>query len=1400
MLRPVVPACAATRALVLALLLLGALAAHRPAIARAAACPGADPCPYSADQLLAAPHDDTVREPVSAAIDPVTKDTVVADLDDRRIVAFHANGTSAGAPVSSFGADDRFNAPNVVATDVHGNRYVLDNLDGRVVVLHPDGTQLTTFGSPGSALDQLGQDEGLAVDSDTATPHVYIADRQAGDSRVVRWTVDLAGAAAHADYAFAAASGVPYRGIAVAGARVYVGDFSMLHVYDAGASSATHVTDFDGTDGTNPQAGGFEGVAVDGAGARLFVSDSTSVLEYAITSSGGVPSFHYVTGGFGTSSFPLNHPDQLAVDPGSHALVVASAYDSAVARFTYSTADATITPVTTTLGHPGAGQLVFPGEIDRDAAGHLWVADTRAHRLQELDGADGHPLHTFDLESGGYPFDPTNIALNATGTRVYADDTGSAGNTTGVHVFDVTGADGTRSGTAVSLDTPAGGSSPLPVGLAVDAAGDLFVADSINNRIVVADSTGSQMFSWSTGADTDPVGVALDGAGHAYVSREQAAFKTPAEAPVVRYALDVAGHAATLDGTYVTDPSGQLDNPGPIAYDATNDRVFVTNTFNSDVYVLDHTGALTASFGETGSGPGQFRTVGGLAVGADGATLYAGDTGNSRVHRFTLGGSAPVLAPTVGATTAGAVTTGGATLSASVTPGGEPAAHHFEYGTVDSGAYASSTPAATTAGAADPETAHATLSGLQPGTAYHARLVASNSAGTTTGAPASFTTTAPAPADTGTPPATGGSAPPADAGGPPSAAPPGLTLNDTLAARALGLSDPRAFEPPVTRVLLDYRPYAKGQTTGTIVVPAGAADPKPHPACVRECHFWKVDDVIADVQQRHAAGIFITATAEAGRKTDIDDPYAATATATTRPALGVLAPAYVYYASPLTGTPQLPKFQTASATAPAQLFVRYWSETRDPVRHVDAAVCPYDQLPARLVNLPLADAAKAAEQLSKSNGCDLRFVYTKATGYGDPRVRKVTSRRDGKGEYADVEVLQLTPPPPASPAPGLPPEVQLAKPGSDLVAHVIANGFRPSYPSFDQSWALPLPGVFQVAVSDRAEHVDGAGRPFNAFLGNADVLVQYRPDGARDFREVGHYPTRMSGDGAGRTQQISLLNRPGEPVTGPGTIQLVITAAPRSGPTLVVTSSFKVAGHQPCVQEFGGAVFADPDGTHGHTYRYAPAATTCAAGKAATAAFAPWDAVVAAFRSLFGGFSTSAQAALNAGLPAVQATQRLMGSWVPSQASFGGPLNGANVIAAGSGNVIAAGSGNVIAAGSGNVIAAGSGNVIARATSLITPSTGTSMLTSTATIHGAPVIAAGSGNVIAAGSGNVIAAGSGNVIAAGSGNVIDLKSAGIIAAGSGNVVAAGSGNIIAAGSGNIIAAGSGNIIAAGSGN
>ncbi len=203
------------------------------------------------------------------------------------------------------------------------------------------------------------------------------------------------------------------------------------------------------------------------------------------------------------------------------------------------------------------------------------------------------------------------------------------------------------------------------------------------------------------------------------ITAAQGTFTTPSRAPItsVGATTGITPTAATLNGT--VDPGGastawQFDY-GVGAYDNSSGSGNLTGTTQQAV----NTSLSSLLPGTTY----QFRLV---AQNSDGTTTSTG-TFNTQVAQPTA---------TTGA--AGSVTARGATVAGTLNPGGDAATYRVEYGLTTS--YGQSTASANVADGTSNVAASRTLSGLEPGTVYHYRLVVTNSAGTAQGADGTFTT------------------------------------------------------------------------------------------------------------------------------------------------------------------------------------------------------------------------------------------------------------------------------------------------------------------------------------------------------------------------------------------------------------------------------------------------------------------------------------------------------------------------------------------------------------------------------------------------------------------------------------------------------------------------------------
>ena len=205
-----------------------------------------------------------------------------------------------------------------------------------------------------------------------------------------------------------------------------------------------------------------------------------------------------------------------------------------------------------------------------------------------------------------------------------------------------------------------------PAGITVDGLGNVYIAEQFNFRVrrvapdgTIATVAGSSDtgFGGEGSEATDarlnqPTGVAVDAAGNLYIADQ-------ANSRVRRVGTD--GLIQTIAGTGEFDYGGdggpaifaQLNEPRDVAIDATN-RLYVSDSGNDRVRVIDlDTGVIqsVAGSGASGSSGSQGTALSfslddpsGLAVSPDSSLLVA-DTGNDRILRLRInnaGQSSPV--------------------------------------------------------------------------------------------------------------------------------------------------------------------------------------------------------------------------------------------------------------------------------------------------------------------------------------------------------------------------------------------------------------------------------------------------------------------------------------------------------------------------------------------------------------------------------------------------------------------------------------------------------------------------------------------------------------------------------------------------------------------------------------
>jgi sugar lactone lactonase YvrE len=184
-------------------------------------------------------------------------------------------------------------------------------------------------------------------------------------------------------------------------------------------------------------------------------------------------------------------------------------------------------------------------------------------------------------------------------------------------------------------------------GVAVDSRDRVFIATRSDSRVIVYNRDGSFAASWGDGLftpRTHGITVAPDDTIYVVDDGRHLVFHFTADGAL----LGTIGHANIASNTGYRGPSGGLSSithggppfnrPTNLAIAGSGDLYVSDGYGNARVHRFTAEGELVASWGEPGTGPGQFNLPHGIAVTHDDRVIVA-DRENDRLQFFTLDGT-----------------------------------------------------------------------------------------------------------------------------------------------------------------------------------------------------------------------------------------------------------------------------------------------------------------------------------------------------------------------------------------------------------------------------------------------------------------------------------------------------------------------------------------------------------------------------------------------------------------------------------------------------------------------------------------------------------------------------------------------------------------------------------------
>jgi trimeric autotransporter adhesin len=315
-------------------------------------------------------------------------------------------------------------------------------------------------------------------------------------------------------------------------------------------------------------------------------------------------------------------------------------------------------------GSATAAELYQPTCVVTDSAGNLYIGDLVSNTIRKVAASTGI-ISTYASVTT-----PAACAVDSAGNLYVADASDGVIQkiTASTGIITTVAGDGTSLGPGFS--SPAGSIGDggpatkaelnVPWGVAVDAAGNLFISDTFDQRVREVDAStgiistiagnGTPGYSLSGGVATDsmlynPAGLSLDGTGNLYIAEQ--ANGVIAKLDLASGTLTTVAGNGTSNGTALLVGDGgpatlaELGGPMSVAVDAKGD-IFIPDWSANRIREVFPTGIIRSVVGTTqgysgDGGPSDKAKIScpwGLSFDSSG-NLYIADSANGAVRKVT---------------------------------------------------------------------------------------------------------------------------------------------------------------------------------------------------------------------------------------------------------------------------------------------------------------------------------------------------------------------------------------------------------------------------------------------------------------------------------------------------------------------------------------------------------------------------------------------------------------------------------------------------------------------------------------------------------------------------------------------------------------------------------------------